>query len=278
MPTASTRNGLSWSARLLIAVALILAGAAGAAWALARYEGAARFLGVAPQAPPAAVRAAAAPPPAVAAPAPSADRMLAYDAAQATRIAQLEARLARVESAARRVEGSAGRADALLVAFAARRAVDRGVALGFLEPLLVDRFGEAHPRAVAAIVTGSHSPVRLGDLIEEYRALGPTLRSAPPGEGWWTQFKRELGSVIQVRKADRPSTQPDARYLRAQALLEDGEVDAALAETMRLPGAPHAQAWIRRARQYVAVHRALDEIESAALLGRSSAAAAAAAG
>jgi hypothetical protein len=37
---------------------------------------------------------------------------------------------------------------------------------------------------------------------------------------------------------------------------------------MRLPGAPHAQAWIQKARQYVAVHRALDEIETAALLGR----------
>jgi len=275
MPTASKRNGLSWGARFLVALALVLAGAAGAAWALARYDGAARFLGVAPPPPPPAVRVVAAPAP-EASPAPApADRLLAYDAAEATRIAQLEARLARVESAARRVEGSAGRADALLVAFAARRAVDRGVALGFLEPLLVDRFGEAHPRAVAAIVTGSHSPVRLSELVDEYRSLGPTLRSSPPDEGWWTQFKRELGSVIQVRKADRPSTQPDARYLRAQALLEDGEVDAALAETMRLPGAPHAQGWVRKARQYVAVHRALDEIESAALLGRSSAAAAA---
>ena len=203
----------------------------------------------------------------------AADRLLAYDAAEATRISQLEARLARVESAAQRVEGSAGRADALLVAFAARRAVDRGVALGFLEPLLVDRFGETHARAVATIVTGSHSPVRLTQLVDEYRALGPTLRSSAPGEGWWTQFKRELGSVIQVRKADIPSSQPDARYLRALALLEDGEVDAALAETMRLPGAPKAQGWIRKARQYVSVRRALDEIESAALLGRSAAAA-----
>ena len=39
--------------------------------------------------------------------------------------------------------GSAGRADAMLVAFAARRAIDRGVALGYLEPLLVQRFGGA---------------------------------------------------------------------------------------------------------------------------------------
>jgi hypothetical protein len=47
-----------------------------------------------------------------------------------------------------------------------------------------------------------------------------------------------------------------------------GEVDAALAETMRLPGAPRAQDWINSARQYVAVHRALDEEESAPLIGK----------
>jgi hypothetical protein len=262
MATASPRSGLSWSARLLIAIALIVAGAAAAAWALARYDGAARFLGVgsAPQ----PVRVVAAPV------TPAAQPQANAAAADAARIAQLEARLARVETAAQRVEGSAGRADALLVAFAARRAVDRGVALGYLEPILVDRFGRTHARAVATIVTGSHSPVELNGLTDEYRALGPQLRSSAPEEGWWTQFKRELGSLIQIRRADRPSTQPDARYLRALSLLEQGEVDSALAETMRLPGAPHAQAWIRKARQYVAVHRALDEIESAALLGRSS--------
>ena len=57
--------------------------------------------------------------------------------------------------AAQRAAGSAGRADALLVAFAARRAIDRGVALGYLETLLVERFGPTHQRAVATIVTAS---------------------------------------------------------------------------------------------------------------------------
>ena len=258
--TASNRAGSSWSARLLIAIALILAGAAGAAWALARYDQAARFLGVAPE--PAAVRALPVRQPTDV---PSAVELPEQEA---QRINQLEARLARVESSAQRVEGSAGRADGLLVAFAARRAIDRGVALGYLEPLLVHRFGQAHQRAVATIVTGSHSPVQLNELLSEYRQLGPVLRSAGPEEDTWTQFKRELGSLIQIRRADHPSSQPDARYLRAVSKLEDGEVDAALAETMRLPGAGKAQAWVGKARRYVAVHRALDEIESAALLGR----------
>lgn len=261
MVSGSNRTGSGWGTRLIIALALVLAGAAGAAWALARYDQAARFLGVTPTAP-----VPASPPQQVAAQGATLPRPQRLDDA---RISELEARLSRVERSTQRVEGSAGRADALLVAFAARRAVDRGVALGFLEPLLVDRFGGTHPGAVATIITGSHTPVQLNELINEYRTLGPQLRSSAPEDGWWTQFKRELGSLIEVRRADRASTQPDARYLQALAQLQDGEVDAALAETMRLPGAPHAQAWVRKARQYVSVHRALDEVESAALLGKS---------
>lgn len=265
MATVSNRTGLGWGTRLLLSFALILAGAAGAAWALARYDAAARFLGVRPEPVPVnAVPRAVSQTPAQA-PAPPAQ--------ESGEIASLENRLSRVESSAERVEGSAGRADALLVAFAARRAIDRGVALGYLEPLLLDRFGQSHTRAVATIITGSHSPVRLNDLISQYRDLGPSLRSGGSDEGAWIQLKRELGSLIQIRKSDRPSTQPDARYNRALASLQDGEVDKALAETMRLPGAASAQPWVRQARQYVAVHRALDEIESGALLARVPAAA-----
>jgi hypothetical protein len=155
----------------------------------------------------------------------------------------------------------------MLVAFAARRAIDRGVALGYLEPLLVQRFGAQHQGAVATIITASREPVRLDSLITEYQALGPALRGGAPDEGWWEGFRRELGSIISVHRADTPSPQPQARFDRALARLEAGEVDSALAETMRLPGAANAGPWIVRARRYIAAHRALDEIESSALLG-----------
>jgi hypothetical protein len=35
---------------------------------------------------------------------------------------------------------------------------------------------------------------------------------------------------------------------------------------MRLPGAQKAGPWVAKARRYIAAHRALDEIESSALL------------
>jgi hypothetical protein len=71
--------------------------------------------------------------------------------------------------------------------------------------------------------------------------------------------------LIEVRRADRPAMNPEARYNRASQRLSSGDVDQALAETMRLPGAGNAPGWVAKARRYVLAHRALDEIESAAL-------------
>jgi hypothetical protein len=252
------RKGMSWGARLLVGLVLILVGGAAATWALARYQPAARFLGVTPPPPPAR-------PQLIVSPRPTPQQAAPVSNPQ---VMELEARLARVENATQRAEGFAGRADALVVAFAARRAIDRGVALGYLENLLVNRFGAQHPQAVAMIITASHQPVRLNDLVAEYETLGPTLRTGGPQESWWTNFKRELGSLVEVHRADRPSANSDARYNRAMIRLSSGDVDQALAETMRLPGAGGASGWTTKARRYVAAHRALDEIESAALLGR----------
>ena len=263
MTAAVSRTPLSWSARLLIALTLVLVGAAAATWGLARSERAARILGVAPappapETPPQAALGSAGQPPA-AAPA------MAVPPADA-RVAELEARLQRVERASQRAEGSVGRADALVIAFAVRRAVERAAPLGYLETLLVDRFGTRQPQAVATVVTFSRDPVRLDQLIAQYEELGPVLRSGGRNEGLWTAFRRELGSLIEVRRADRPTARPDGRYQRALERLSAGDVDTALAETMRLPGADQAGAWVAAARRYIAARRALDQIEASALL------------
>ena len=260
MTNGTTRQGMSWTARLAWGLLLLITGASLAIWGLSRWEGGARFFGIAPRQPVQVAQVPVAP-----TPRPVAAEPLA--AADASRIAALESRLAAIESQAQAAAGSAGRADALLVAFAARRAIDRGVALGYLEPLLIQRFGREHQAAVATVVTASRDPVRLDSLIAEYEALGPALRGGGPEEGWWDGFRRELGTIVSIHRADTPSPQPQARYERAKARLEAGEVDAALAETMRLPGAANASQWIGRARTYIAAHRALDQIESAALLG-----------
>ena len=259
------RQRMGWGARLLIGFVLILAGAAAATWGLAHSQSAARFLGVASSAAPPQPQTVLQP---IIQPQP-AQAAGTLNPAIAEQIGQLQARLQRVESESQQAQGSVGRADALLIAFAARRAIERGIALGYLEPLLVDRFGKDHPQAVATIVTSSRQPVRLAGLIESYQDLEPELIGPPPNEGLWSGIKRGFSSLVTVHRSDRPSSQPKARYARALSHLMAGEVDASLAETMRLPGAPRAADWIGEARRYVASHRALDEIESAALVGTS---------
>ena len=261
MNATTSQQGMSWSAKLLIGLVLIVTGAAAATWALAHYQPAARLLGVVSP-PPVTPRPVAI----TSVPQTAASPAVQPSLPEAQRLATLETRLSRVENATQRAEGSAGRADALVVAFAARRAIDRGVALGYLENLLVERFGPQHRQAVATIVTASHQPVRLNDLIAEYDTLGPELRRGGPQTSWWSNFQHEIGSLVEVRRADQPSTNPDARYNRAVQRLSSGDVDQALAETMRLPGATNAGNWVAKARRYIAAHRALDEIESAALL------------
>jgi hypothetical protein len=260
MNVTTTRPPTSWTARLAWALLLLLAGAGLAVWGLSRWDAGASFLGITPSIPISAPQPIAAPAAAVpAAPAPAVD----------AQVAALEARLDLLERQAQAAEGSAGRADALVVAFAARRAIERGVALGYLEPLLVERFGAQHQAAVATVVTASRNPVTQAELVAAYDQLGPLLRGTGPDEDWWTGARRELGSLVSIRRNDSPSPRPAARYDRARANLDSGEIDAALAETMRLPGAtrPEARGWIARARRLIAAKRALDEIESAALVG-----------
>lgn len=260
-----TRTGMGWGARLLVAFVLILVGAAATVWALGHSQSAARLLGVvsAQQRP-----VVLTPKPVVMNPQPQAlaPPQTTQTQAEDQKIADLENRVAAVENATERAEGSAGRADALVIAFAARRAIDRGVALGYLENLLVDRFGSEHRAAVATVITASHQPVRLDDLVTEFDSLGPDLRRGGPQDSWWTNFRRELGSLVEIHSVDRPASNPEARFAQARQHLTAGNVDQALAETMRLPGAARAGDWVAKARRYIAAHRALDEIESAALL------------
>lgn len=277
-------DGPNWKLRLGVAVLLLVAGMIGALWLLANSPRLANTLGLTPieaqaapereeEAPNALLPAPVAPPQSVSAQDDTqavleaeADEPIALASEES--VDDLESRIIRLEGALSRAEGSAGRADALLVAFAARRAVERGVPLGYLEPLLVERFGNQHEADVARIITASRDPVQLDELVEQYRALGPTLRSGDPEDGLWTKFRRGLADVVAIYPADQPNPRPQARYDRALVQLRLGEVESALSETLRLPGAEAAQEWIDAARSYIATRRALDTIESAALLSR----------
>ena len=182
------------------------------------------------------------------------------------RVAALEQRLDRISTSAGSAVGNADRAEGLLVAFAARRALDRGVALGYIEGLLRERFGRAAPEAVARIIAASQQPVTLDGLQSRLHELGPALTGRGEDESWWTTLRRELSELFVLREEGTPSPAPSDRLQRARDKLAVGQVDTALAEVLRLPGREGAEQWISDARRYIAARNALDRIETIALM------------
>ena len=106
----------------------------------------------------------------------------------------------------------------------------------------------------------------LQELQRELEEIGPRLAASGPNRNWWQALKRELGSLVTIRREGTQSTIPSERLRRARAHMSAGEVNLALVEVLRMPGRAEAQAWIEKARRHVAARSALDAIETAALL------------
>lgn len=268
---SAVKRGRPLLAALILALVAFVLGLAVMAWALSHWNASARFFGVVPPPPPArqtsapvvTVQPAAAPVPQAA----LADTQPPLtDPELIRRLSAVEQRLAAIDVQSRAAVGNAGRAESLLIAFAARRAIDRGIQLGYIEPLLRDRFGAGQPQAVATILTAAHQPVTIQQLRSSFQDITPRLTGGSQEQSWWQALKTELAGLITIRREGTPSTLPSDRLRRAQQALDSGEVEVALLEVLRLPGRENAKDWIELARRYVAAHQALDTIETAALL------------
>lgn len=198
-------------------------------------------------------------------PSPSATAAPATGALLEQQVAALEQRLARIDLQAAASEGNTARAEALLVALAARRAIDRGVPLGYLEEQLRLRFGAARPAAVNTVIAAARDPITLDRLAAELDAIEPQLSGENPDETAWTRFRRQVTGLFVVHSENPGASAPAARLDRARLLLRTGQVDAARAEVARLPGSKAAAGWLERAKRYVEAQSALDQIEQAAL-------------
>lgn len=253
--------------RLFLPILFFIAGAAAMGWLLSRWTTAASLIGIAPAPPP--VQVVTVPRSAPIAPAPAITgetQRLVIDPETSRRVMRLEQRMAELNAQARTAVGNADRAEGLLVAFAARRALDRGVGLGYLEGLLRQRFGASQPQAVGTIITASRQPVTLEALQEGLQQVGPELTGGGSNQSWLDALRAEFNGLVTIRKSGTPSTMPDERLKRATRRLEAGQVDVALAEVLRLPGRDKAADWVAQARRYVAARHALDTVETAALL------------
>jgi len=181
------------------------------------------------------------------------------------RLAAAEQRLARLDLQAQAAAGNAARAESLLIAFATRRAVERGAELGYLADQLRLRFGDQWPNAVSTIIAFSRDPVRLDGLVARLEGLGPELRESSEGPSWQS-FKRELAQLFVFRRESTPSPQPQRRLERARWALEQGRYQNAIDEVKGMPGADNAAAWIADAERYAKAMDALEVIETAAVL------------
>lgn len=179
------------------------------------------------------------------------------------RLAAAEQRLARLDLQAQAAAGNAARAEGLLIAFAARRALERGRELTFIEDQLRLRFSDGWPQAVRTVISFSRDPVTLDQLLARLEGLGPQI-SQRDGVASWADIQREFSSLFVIRREDTPSPQPERRLERARQFLETGRTDAAIAEVKAMPRAELAENWIADAQRYYDAMEALDLLETAA--------------
>ncbi|MCW2389143.1 hypothetical protein M2333_002189 [Sphingobium sp. B11D3B] len=182
------------------------------------------------------------------------------------RVLTLEQRLNRISLAAIAASGHANRAEAMMIAFAARRALDAGQPLGYIEGQLRLLFGDAQPKAVATIVNAAAQPVTLTTLRQGLEQVRSTAQRGDPNQGWWSAAMQELRGLAVIRHAGDPSPELDERITRARMFTESGQMEAAIDEIAALPAQPEAELWLEQARRYKEARRALDVIEAAAIL------------
>lgn len=203
--------------------------------------------------------------PAAASPvAPALPMLAAREAALAGQVAALEARAAAVTADAAGAGGQAARAEALLVAAAARRRVDRGEPLGYLEEQVRLRF-PADAGATDVLIRAARVPVTLDMLLQELDGLAPGLSGGPADEPLADRIRREIGGLVVLRRAGSPLPGPAERLGRARRMLRSDQVEAAAAEVAMLPGASRAAGWQDHARRYRLARQALDVLERSAL-------------
>jgi len=184
------------------------------------------------------------------------------------RVAAMEQRLTRLDLQSQAAAGNAARAEGLLIAFAARRAIERGAPLGYLADQLRLRFGDARPNAVQTVIDASQNPVTLDQLLARLDGLAASLVQSPADEGMLQWVGRELSQMFIVRREDTPSPVAERRLERARLFLQSGRVEAAVAEVRNLPNAVDALDWMADAERFAAAQRALELIETTAVLER----------
>jgi hypothetical protein len=182
-----------------------------------------------------------------------------------SRVAALEQQLDHLQMQSQAAASFAVRSENMLIAFASRRALERGQPLGYLADQLRLRFSETHPNAVQTIIDAAASPVSLDELLVQLDALGGRLQEVPAETDLLTRIRAQASRLFSIRSEDTPSPVAQERLTRARAALANGQVERAIGEVRQLPGAPLATGWLQQAQAYADAQRALEVLEAASV-------------
>lgn len=155
------------------------------------------------------------------------------------------------------------RTEAMLVAMAARRAINAGAPLGDLGPRIETAFGQSQLQALARIKAAEKEGMTPAKLAAEFDSISSVLIREP--EMSWSRIRQEILTMFVLHTSDAPPPAADAQLRRARDLVLTGNVDSAIRLVAVMPGAANARDWLAKARRYVETQRALDSLENAAL-------------
>lgn len=180
-------------------------------------------------------------------------------------MAKIEEKLAIIDQQADSASTDAARAERMMIAFAARRAIERGTALGYLEGALMRQFGGTDSGAVATVIKAGRAPVTLEQLEEGLDAARPGLVASEDGNSWFSAIWRDVGNIAVIKQEGEDRLSVDQRFDRARRALERDRVDVAVREVQALPGRKSANAWLDKATRYLQARKALDRLEAITL-------------
>jgi hypothetical protein len=252
----SPKAASNWKRKLILPLLFFTTGVGAAGWGVTQTEFGRSLTGLQPPAP-----ITIAP-----RPTPTPPNSVAPDQAS-RRIAELEDSLARARSGGTvSSAGGSSRAEGLLLAFAARRALELGLPLGSFEQELAAHFGTAQPHLVAAVVAAAHTPITLATLQLELTRLTPQL-AGTQGTGMWERVTNGFSNLVSVRRGGDVTQDPKLLLDQARIAMSTGNVDAALQAISRMPNRAVAADWMTSARRYSEAQRALTALEKSSLEG-----------
>ncbi len=177
----------------------------------------------------------------------------------------LEGRLSPTKLQAQQISGNVSRTESMLIAFSARRAIDSGSALGYIENELRLKFSNSNPDDIRAIIDAGNNPVRLATLQNQLEIASDILLTPSSDATAWGIIKKEMGELFVVRKEGSQPPQADRRLARIKTALTSRDIKTAILEMEKMPGANSARDWIALAKRYDRVQKALDAIEKTAI-------------